>query len=208
MSPLQKQFEKIFASNLKRELCNHPAATVAESVERAFISSGFALEVARTATEWAEERDKLIMPIRAAYERQIAELRAELRDARQFKKGEVWLWQGDGNDHLESITCPVVITANDLREIALIRDRVREFIGGNILALDDAIEMAEFRGLNGFAEGLKAIRTVAEEAQGLRPIQDINKVLEPVSPLRQTPGDSMSGMYVYRDTGPLETADH
>lgn len=28
-----------------------------------------------------------------------------------------WIWQGDGTDHLESLTCPVVIAAADLRDI-------------------------------------------------------------------------------------------
>lgn len=30
--------------------------------------------------------------------------------------GEVWLWQGDGEDHLESLACPILITADQLRE--------------------------------------------------------------------------------------------
>jgi hypothetical protein len=28
-----------------------------------------------------------------------------------------WRWQGDGTDDLESLTCPVLITAEDLREL-------------------------------------------------------------------------------------------
>lgn len=31
--------------------------------------------------------------------------------------GEVWYWQGDGEDHLESLTCPVLIEADDLRAL-------------------------------------------------------------------------------------------
>ena len=30
---------------------------------------------------------------------------------------EMWYWQGDGEDHLESLTCPVLIEAADLRAI-------------------------------------------------------------------------------------------
>ena len=29
-------------------------------------------------------------------------------------KGEYWAWQGDGEDHLESLVCPVLISADDL----------------------------------------------------------------------------------------------
>ena len=31
--------------------------------------------------------------------------------------GEAWLWQGDGEDHLESLTCPVVIRPEVLKRI-------------------------------------------------------------------------------------------
>lgn len=33
------------------------------------------------------------------------------------RKGDVWTWQGDSEDHLESLTCPVLIGAGDLREL-------------------------------------------------------------------------------------------
>ncbi|WP_111639961.1 hypothetical protein [Marinomonas shanghaiensis] len=33
---------------------------------------------------------------------------------RRFNDEECWIWQGDGSDHLESLVCPVVISASDL----------------------------------------------------------------------------------------------
>jgi hypothetical protein len=39
----------------------------------------------------------------------------ELRLHRQKAKGEYWVWQGDGEDDLESLACPVLIRADDLR---------------------------------------------------------------------------------------------
>lgn len=38
----------------------------------------------------------------------------ELDMLRQKADGEVWIWQGDGLDHLESLTCPVMIRPEEL----------------------------------------------------------------------------------------------
>ena len=64
-------------------------------------------------------------PVRRAGEGAIADalvterdnLRAELRRRQAIEKGEVWYWQADGEDHPESLTCQVVIKADDLREL-------------------------------------------------------------------------------------------
>lgn len=48
-------------------------------------------------------------------------LRAELRRRTELERGVFWYWQGDGEDHLESLTCQVVIRAEDLR--AMLADR-------------------------------------------------------------------------------------
>lgn len=45
---------------------------------------------------------------------EIAWLRRELETARDMLRGDYWFWQGDGEDHLESLVCPVVIRADDL----------------------------------------------------------------------------------------------
>jgi hypothetical protein len=271
MTTFQQQFETIFTTHLVRELAaldrhcpvyesDAVTANRAEMmgcVERAFISSGFALGRAKTATEVMEEREALVTPLRAAYESQLAGLRSQLAQRREREAGNIWFWQGDGEDHLESLVCDVVIPAEKLRrivdacneyhktlqtaghaiptllagatlteelvpaiqELVALRERVREFIGGNILALDDAIDCAEFRGMCSFAEGLKAIRTVAEEAQGIREVQQLNKPkYDPCDPGNWREGEAcegalrketvVNGRYVYTDTGPLETADH
>jgi hypothetical protein len=51
------------------------------------------------------------------HQRQLAEAQARIRMMIQHQKGEYWCWQGDGEDHLESLTCPVLIQAGTLREM-------------------------------------------------------------------------------------------
>lgn len=69
----------------------------------------------------------------------VAEIRhkdAEIADLRQrkfarFNNEDCWMYQGDGDDNLESLVCPVVISAYDLlqlinnanKQIQPIRDR-------------------------------------------------------------------------------------
>jgi hypothetical protein len=36
---------------------------------------------------------------------------------RNFNNDECWVYQGDGEDHLESLVCPVVISAQKLIEL-------------------------------------------------------------------------------------------
>lgn len=50
-------------------------------------------------------------------DKRIAELTSQLNMVRLYEQKEVWYWQGDGEDHLESLVCPVVINAEDLREL-------------------------------------------------------------------------------------------
>jgi len=35
----------------------------------------------------------------------------------RFTNEECWIYQGDGYDHLESLTCPVVISAKELMQL-------------------------------------------------------------------------------------------
>jgi len=60
--------------------------------------------------------------IRAEYEAKIKELEDKLKfcdyDDR-IKLGETWYWMGDGEDHLEGLTCPVIINANELRHLLI-----------------------------------------------------------------------------------------
>lgn len=43
--------------------------------------------------------------------------RSKVKALFRERNGEVWYWQGDSEDHLESLTCPVLIEAHDLRKI-------------------------------------------------------------------------------------------
>lgn len=54
--------------------------------------------------------------LRAAFTKETDSLQEECRQLRQVEGGEVWYWQGDGGDFPESLTCPVVISAETLRE--------------------------------------------------------------------------------------------
>lgn len=47
----------------------------------------------------------------------IAEQDARLHQITLYQDGVTWHWQGDGEDYPESLTCPVVIPANALREL-------------------------------------------------------------------------------------------
>lgn len=62
-----------------------------------------------------------------AQDSEIAKLRAEVNDLRFYKTEDaaVWVWQGDGEDHLESLGCPVLIQPKDLLD--LIRATPLEF---------------------------------------------------------------------------------
>lgn len=57
------------------------------------------------------------------HEQTISVLRFELGRRQQLlrraecKATGVWCWQNDGMDHIESICCPVLIEARDLREL-------------------------------------------------------------------------------------------
>lgn len=52
---------------------------------------------------------------------EIARLAEQVMNLQAYRDGEsgdgVWHWQGDGEDHLESLTCPIVIRAQDLRRL-------------------------------------------------------------------------------------------
>lgn len=51
-----------------------------------------------------------------------AEVKAQMRRGRS--EDNCWIWLGDGEDHLENLCCPVLIEADQLRE--LLEDKRRE----------------------------------------------------------------------------------
>lgn len=66
-------------------------------------------EVARLTVE-IERRQK-------AYEQERATMRREIVTLQEGAAGNYWHWQGDGEDHLESLSCPVLISADQLRAV-------------------------------------------------------------------------------------------
>jgi len=69
----------------------------------------------------------------AEVKKKAAELANENLALHRERQGEVWYYQGDGEDKLESLTCPVLIEAEDLRAIVQERDRLKE-------GLNDVVE--------------------------------------------------------------------
>jgi hypothetical protein len=74
--------------------------------------------------EWAGETtagEKMLAGLKDALadsEREAVRLRRELSLHREKAEGNYWAWQGDGEDHLETLTCPVVIHPSELRRVA------------------------------------------------------------------------------------------
>ncbi|SER36849.1 MULTISPECIES: hypothetical protein [Pseudomonas] len=77
---------------------------------------------------------------------------------------EFWAWQGDGTDHLESLACPVMIQASDLRQLSGANLKRFECIGkgGSYELLGDAIPAGEAR-----EEGMTML-AVYRETEGAR----------------------------------------
>ena len=49
---------------------------------------------------------------------EVSAYRQEVRQLHRYGNAEYWRWQGDGSDHLESLTCPVLIDAKDLAALS------------------------------------------------------------------------------------------
>jgi hypothetical protein len=45
------------------------------------------------------------------YDKLVAPLERRLENLKRIVKQEYWHWQGDGSDHLESLSCPIIITS-------------------------------------------------------------------------------------------------
>lgn len=68
-------------------------------------------------TRRADENVRLLQRERSQLLTENALLRADLEVVRTPVEG-VWLWQGDGHDSVDSLSCPVVMRADRLIEIA------------------------------------------------------------------------------------------
>lgn len=85
-----------------------------------------------------EDAERTISRQQTAIDGQVSEINT-LKDDRnsllakkfsKFNGEECWIWQGDGEDHLESLVCPVVIAPTDLMamqaELAATRQQLAE----------------------------------------------------------------------------------
>lgn len=70
--------------------------------------------------DWSQPRIESLRLKVAEQAATIADQAKELKVLRRVPDGEVWYWQGDGEDFPESLTCPVIMSA------ATCRDMVRQ----------------------------------------------------------------------------------
>ena len=102
----------------------------------------------------------LLAPAIEALERERDHWRERARTMEEHQRGTVWYWQGDGNDHPESMvnSLPVVIRA----------DQLRALIAGGVQALSAApagfVPVSAFDRLHAHAESLAARLLAAEQA--------------------------------------------
>lgn len=84
-------------------------------------------DVGRMMQEWLDansfkqQRDGHVEEIKLI-KQQIDELLS--KKFTRFANDECWIYQGDGEDHLESLVCPVVISASQLLQIEKQRDEL------------------------------------------------------------------------------------
>lgn len=86
-------------------------------------------ELSRLRKQIAAEHDP---PLRHRVENAEAEvdrLRAQLATHRHAALNNYWVWQGDDDDHLESLVCPVMIPPDVLLKMLGENDRLRERVG-------------------------------------------------------------------------------
>ena len=57
------------------------------------------------------ERDRL----REAYATETQRLQARIRTLEEYSAGNVWHWSAMDENHVESLTCPILISAEDMR---------------------------------------------------------------------------------------------
>lgn len=72
----------------------------------------------------------------------IADLRYDQNIRRFYDDGAVWFWSGDDSDNLQTLACPVVINAGDLRAmLAAPQPAARQEQGDEVRRLREALEL-------------------------------------------------------------------
>jgi NTP pyrophosphatase (non-canonical NTP hydrolase) len=84
-------------------------------------------------------------------EREVESLRCQLAHQGDMLRGDYWFWQGDGEDHLESLACPVVIRPEELAALLAIGGKVQDAVDAALAAPEGPPNPSETP--NGSAEG-------------------------------------------------------
>lgn len=159
--------EKIVAEYVALETRAEELEGRAENAERALAESKEREQALRR--KFAEMADS---GANKALRAHAAELEAELIEARRQLAAvhagveKVWRWQGDGSDYLESLACPVVMTADTLRDLMARVERAEQTIKLTTAALmgfDEPMPTARF--LHELYVVAKATRERAERVE-------------------------------------------
>lgn len=94
-------------------------------------------------------------------ERELHEVRLELLRHRHVETSEVWYWQKEGGNYIESLNCQVVIHADDLRKLIGDAEQMEE--------VESLIDHAEFKGVarnfHGEGELVNRLKAVLHELE-------------------------------------------
>ena len=85
--------------------------------------TGKDLEAARARADEAERKLSAVADLQRSTAADLNTARAQLRMV-SAGPADVWRWQGDGHDDPASLSCPVVMSAETLRELVAARERV------------------------------------------------------------------------------------
>jgi len=121
---------------LKRNLFYHSMNAAPVSKPKTHLGS--ALEAIESLQARIAETEKLIRVLRYDIDSRVRineVLNAEIDELREIKfqrfhDDECWIFSDDGEDYPESLACPVVMSAEKLRELLSYRDRIAELEGG------------------------------------------------------------------------------
>jgi hypothetical protein len=112
-----------------------------------------------------EARDELRRAQRSGLLVELQSALIELEGLKRWKRdltlagGTPWFWQGDGEDHLESLTCPILIQPDQLRAMQADLLDARAKLA---LAAEDAAGMSELESAARLDQHEKDVEAIAE----------------------------------------------
>lgn len=112
---------------LQREISNLESAPLCDKVSNVSVDNDGVVhrtEVVGDISGWSNKTPNQICDdINAILE--IAKLKEEVAVLRRAQKEEVWYWQGDGSDFPDSLTCPVIMRPDTLRDMLATIEKLR-----------------------------------------------------------------------------------